>query len=77
LRIPRQENVRTLTFSPDGRLLASGSSDDVILLTPVRIADLLAEATRRLPRNLTPEEWSYYFAGEPYRCVLPELADCR
>ena len=76
LRIPHREDVRTLTFSPEGRTLASASSDDMILLSPVRLDDLLAEAMKRLPRNLTQREWLYYFGGEPYRCTVPALADC-
>jgi WD40 repeat protein len=76
LRIPHRENVGALVFSPDGRLLASASSDDLIVVSPVELEDLLAEATTRLPRNLTAQEWSYYFGTEPYRCVVPELSDC-
>jgi WD40 repeat protein len=76
LRIPHRENVHTLSFRPDGHVLASASSDDIVLLSPVRLSDLLEETVGRLPRNLTPREWSYYVGAEPYRCTVPTLADC-
>ncbi len=35
----------------------------------------MAEACRRLPRNLTREEWPLYLGNEPYRKTCPNLPE--
>jgi WD40 repeat protein len=39
----------------------------------VRMEDLLDEACRRAPRNLTKNEWNQYFGNEPYRSTCLNL----
>ena len=38
-----------------------------------RLDDLVAEACRRLPRNLTPTEWQQIIGDVPYRATCPDL----
>jgi WD40 repeat protein len=63
-RIPTNDTFGAL--DQDGRYLATRSGNDVNVwaLTP---ADLIAQACRRLSRNLTPQEWQDYVGDEPYR----------
>ncbi|MGF1537411.1 MAG: hypothetical protein ACFB4J_13150 [Elainellaceae cyanobacterium] len=35
--------------------------------------DLIAEACRRLTRNLTLQEWRQYLGDEPYQATCPSL----
>ena len=64
--------VSAVVFSPDARQLLVASGD---ILTPPhqlwawpwRIDDLIAEACRRLPRNLTLSEWRRHLGEQPYR----------
>ena len=64
--------VSDVAFSPDGKYLAevSGNAAWVSLW---RSEDLIAEAQRRLTRNLTEEEWRQYLGDEPYRKTCPDL----
>ena len=66
------EGVNDVAFSPDERYLAtvSGNAARVWLWRP---EDLIAEAQRRLTRNLTEEEWRQYLGDEPYRKTCPDL----
>ena len=75
LRIP-EESVWSLTFTSDSRVLASGSSADLIRLTPVTIDGLRAAAAERLPRNLTKSEWVEFIGTEKYSCTIPSLPPC-
>jgi hypothetical protein len=76
LRILHREYVGAFSFRQDGRQLASASDDHIVLLSNVRTEDLLEEALKRVPRNLTREEWQYFLNDEPYRCVVGNLPDC-
>lgn len=73
-RMFHNDGVRSVTFSPDGCFIASGSQDGTIRVWLWRPEDLIAEACRRLPRNLTREEWARYVGpGVPYRPTCPNL----
>lgn len=73
-RMEHNDDVLAVAFSPDGRSIISGSKDGTILVWPWRPEDLVAEACRRLPRNLTREEWGRYIGPEvPYRPTCPNL----
>ena len=64
--------VTAVAFSPDGRYVVSGSWDGTARVWWWRPEDLIAEACRRLPRNLTPEEWRQYVGPEaPYHATCP------
>lgn len=56
-----------MSLSPDERCLATASLDSMNRLWYLKPADLIAEACRRLTRNLTPEEWRQYVGDEPTR----------
>lgn len=51
-------------FSPDGKYLATASTDTTAGLWLWRPDDLIAEACARLTRNLTHLEWRQYVGGE-------------
>ncbi|MBN2146646.1 MAG: hypothetical protein JW726_04620 [Anaerolineales bacterium] len=74
-RVARLEddNVTKYDFSPDWRWVALAGADGTALVWMWQPEDLIAEVCRRLPRNLTEEEWAQYFPGEEYRLTCPEL----
>ncbi|PWH17201.1 MAG: hypothetical protein DDG60_02865 [Anaerolineae bacterium] len=71
-RMTHDNLVLFVAFSPDGRYVISSGLDDGISVWYWRIADLMAEACRRLPRNLTLAEWQTYIGDEPYRPTCPD-----
>jgi WD40 repeat protein len=62
-----------VAFSPDGELLPIASYDHTARLWGWRPENLIAETCRRLPRNLTSEEWRKYLGDEPFRPTCPNL----
>ena len=57
--------VLSVAFAPDGRL-ASGSEDGTVLLIRIgkSVEELVAEARRRLPRELTEAEERRFYLRE-------------
>jgi WD40 repeat protein len=53
-------------FSPSGRHLAIGSADSV-RLWPLRPDELVAEACRRVPRDMSVDEWHLYLPNDAPR----------
>lgn len=62
-----------VSVSPNGRYIATLAGGDVVTVWLWRSEDVIAEAHRRLTRNLTFEEWKRFFGDEPYRKTCPNL----
>ncbi len=77
--LEHSRGLLAMEFSPDGRWLATRTAEPMLRVWAWRPADLIAEACQRLTRNLSAEEWRYYFAGavagatQPYRETCPGL----
>jgi WD40 repeat protein len=65
--------VRDVRFSPDGRRLLIASDDGTASLWLWKTGDLKDEACKRLPRNLSEEEWRRYMGALPYHTTCPNL----
>lgn len=63
--------VLSLAFSPGGQILASAAFERTILLWDTGQISQQLLACRRANRNLSGEEWKYYFGNEPYREICP------
>jgi WD40 repeat protein len=70
-RIEHNGRVRSITFSPDDKYIATGSSDRSVRLTLLQTQDLIKIACERA-KGLTEAEWALYFDGEPYRQICPD-----
>ena len=65
--------VRSVAFSPDGKTLASGDRD-TIMLWDVSVESWQDRACRIANRNLTRAEWKQYIGDtEPYRATCSGL----
>ena len=72
-RLNHADTVQVVAFSPDGQRLATASGNTVRVWL-WRAEDLIAEACKRLPRNLTHQEWWQYVGEEvPYHATCPNL----
>lgn len=66
--------VGPINFSPDGRYLVTAlQNDPTVRLWLWRPGDLIFEASSRLSRNLTMQEWRQYFGDQPYYKTCPNL----
>ena len=68
-----EPGVFSLVFSPDGKLLASGSLDGTMTLWDVSFESWQGRACRIANRNLTRVEWEQYLGTEQYRVTCPGL----
>ena len=66
-RMTHDEYVQSVAFSPDGEYVLSGSLDNTIRIWLWQPNDLIANACKDLPRNLTPIDWKKYIGDSlPY-----------
>ncbi|MBK8168677.1 MAG: hypothetical protein IPK64_22240 [bacterium] len=73
-RLAHDDEVLDVVFNPDGSRLASIIANKIVQVNCWRTEDLIAEAFKRLPRNLTCEEWQQYVGEElAYRATCPNL----
>jgi len=67
-------DVRSMTFSPDSRFIASANFDGTARVWQYLPEDLIAGACLFAPRNLTQAEWRQYIGDAlPYQTVCPNL----
>jgi WD40 repeat protein len=66
--------VFSVAFSPDGKYTLSGSGDNTARVWVWQAEDLIANACKVIPRNLTRAEWQQYIGDAlPYQAVCPNL----
>jgi len=59
--------IYTLAFSPDGKILVSGSQDATLRVWDIDPTSWRTRACERAGRNLLQDEWQQYFGDAPYR----------
>ena len=80
-RIPHGSNaVTSVNFSNDGKRLFTVSRKvvriwDISLIRFAPKSELIPSACSHLIANLSQDDWSNYFEGEPYRTTCPELTE--
>jgi WD40 repeat protein len=72
-RLTHDDWVNGISFAADGRSLATSSADWTARIWPLRPEDLIAQARRRLTRNLTGIEWRRYLLDEKYHKLREDL----
>jgi WD40 repeat protein len=77
-RLPHSEAVSSVSFSTDGKLLATASRKvvqfwDIPALPLVPTSELIDVACSHLTANINESEWNVIFPGEDYRPICPDL----
>jgi len=67
------EAVLDARWNADESRILTASGDGTARQWYARIADLIAAACQRTPRNMTPEEWRHFIGDAPYRSTCPNL----
>jgi WD40 repeat protein len=70
--LTQKRPVEAIAFSPRGPWFVVASSESAQIY-PYQIKDLITAACAYLPFNLTPQQWTQYLAGEPYRKTCPNI----
>jgi WD40 repeat protein len=68
-----QQGVRAVALSPNRHLLVTGGVDGTVRLWFTETSDLIKQARIAVGRNLTTNEWTLYFPGEPYHKTFSDL----
>jgi len=64
--------ISSFAFSPDDKILVSGSRDGSILLWDVDPQSWVTRACQKAGRNFTRDEWTQYFPDEEYHATCPQ-----
>jgi WD40 repeat protein len=77
-RLPHLDTVNSVSFSADGKYLATASSTllqvwDLDKIQLVKSIELVPAACSRLFENFTPEEWEKLFPDEEYTLLCKDL----
>ena len=64
--------ARSIVFSRDGTLLATGGNDRVVRIWRPEHRDF-TDPCIAVPRNLTPDEWKIYLPDQSYAKLCPGL----
>lgn len=62
-------NITAITFSPDGRWMLTGDTDNLGVIWKWRATDLVDTACERIGRDLSEVEWRKYFGEAPWRAT--------
>jgi WD40 repeat protein len=77
-RIPHVDEVTSVSFSADGKILATVSRKvvelwDTAAIPKINNKDLIATSCGRLTSNLSETTWKLLFLEEEYRMICPDL----